>query len=147
MDITLWFLCKSTYKSVNFSLEIKFLFVSLNPKLYWLSSKNSLAATSNAIPNLPDCPALFTASRINSTAWYGWSTLGANPPSSPTFTASCPYFFFIIPFKYWKTSAEYKIASNILSYFNGTIINSWNAILFPACFPPLITLKHGIGNV
>ena len=24
--------------------------------------------------------------------------------------------------------------------------NSWNANLLPACSPPLITLKHGVGN-
>ena len=28
-------------------------------------------------------------------------TLGANPPSSPTLHASCPYFALIIPFNTW----------------------------------------------
>jgi len=121
--------------SINFSLD-RIFEPDLKPKSYAIlpsfSTMNSLAATSVAIANLPATPAFSNASKIISTAWYGSSISGANPPSSPTLTDVCPYLFLTNPFNTWNTSADATIASLKLSYFTGITMNSWNANLFPA---------------
>mmetsp|Transcript_27075 Transcript_27075/g.65322 ORF Transcript_27075/g.65322 Transcript_27075/m.65322 type:complete len:213 (-) Transcript_27075:181-819(-) len=72
--------------------------------------------------------------------------LGANPPSSPTLHASCPYFFLITAFRWWYTSEPIFMASVKLSAPTGRIMNSCIASLLPACEPPLMMLKAGTGR-
>lgn len=59
--------------------------------------------------------------------------------------ASYPYFFLITDFKQWYTSDPIYKACLKLSAPVGNNINSCMANLFPACFPPLITLREGTG--
>mmetsp|Transcript_2984 Transcript_2984/g.4507 ORF Transcript_2984/g.4507 Transcript_2984/m.4507 type:complete len:222 (-) Transcript_2984:18-683(-) len=109
------------------------------------STLNSDAATSRPTLILSRYPAFSVASMRSSmpeTASIG----GAKPPSSPMRVASPPYFCLMMPFKLWKTSQPSCMASRNDSAPVGMMKNSWNARALPACSPPLMTLKHGVGN-
>jgi hypothetical protein len=61
--------------------------------------------------------------------------------------ASPPNFALMILPSVWYTSHPICMASEKLSAPVGMTKYSWNASLFPAWDPPLITLKHGTGMV
>mmetsp|Transcript_25430 Transcript_25430/g.40664 ORF Transcript_25430/g.40664 Transcript_25430/m.40664 type:complete len:389 (-) Transcript_25430:289-1455(-) len=119
----------------------------LKSRSYILSSvKNSAAATSMPIFTLPVYPAFSIASLSSSSpSLFSWM-LGANPPSSPTLHASCPYFFLMTDLRWWYTSDPMRIASENEDAPMGKIMNSCIASLFPACDPPLMTLNAGTGS-
>mmetsp|Transcript_20627 Transcript_20627/g.55199 ORF Transcript_20627/g.55199 Transcript_20627/m.55199 type:complete len:209 (+) Transcript_20627:178-804(+) len=73
-------------------------------------------------------------------------TLGAKPPSSPTFVASWPYLAWITFFRVWYTSAPICSASRKEEAPTGRTMNSWTGRPLPAWLPPLITLKAGTGS-
>eukprot|EP01139_Manchomonas_bermudensis_P001988 Amastigsp_a3406_21.p6 type:complete len:103 gc:universal Amastigsp_a3406_21:648-956(+) len=71
---------------------------------------------------------------------------GANPPSSPTFTASCPYLDLITDLSSWYTSHPIWSAWRNDVAPVGIIMNSCMGSMLPACEPPLITLRVGTGR-
>jgi len=58
---------------------------------------------------------------------------GANPPSSPTLVASMPYFFLMIFYRQWYTSAPPYKAVRKEENPVGRIMNSCMANKLPAC--------------
>ena len=127
---------KPTYFSNNYFLSINVFVVDfdLKSKSYYPFSgtQNSDAAQSSPISIFPSCPEAWIASfnKVNeSSSRVG----GAKPPSSPTFVASIPYFFFMIFYKLWYTSAPpYNAYLKELKPV-GRIMNSYIANRFPAC--------------
>ena len=83
---------------------------------------------------------------IKSRASLPLCTGGAKPPSSPTFTALTPKQSLMITLSLWYTSVAQRIPSEKLSAPVGRMRNSCCASSFPACTPPFITLKAGVGK-
>mmetsp|Transcript_43372 Transcript_43372/g.105100 ORF Transcript_43372/g.105100 Transcript_43372/m.105100 type:complete len:250 (-) Transcript_43372:643-1392(-) len=120
----------------------------LKSRSYWSSplTLNSDAATSSPMVHFPSYPAFEMASMMSSHP-SRLSHGGANPPSSPISVASPPNFDLMILPNVWYTSHPICIASaNVLAPV-GITKYSWKASLFPACDPPLMTLKQGTGMV
>ena len=113
---------------------------------YLLSIKNSVDATSKdkRISSLIFKPAFSTALKIISITSAELFTLGAKPPSSPTFVFK--FFDFKIDFNEWKISQPKRKASEKLVAPTGAIINSWISTSLSACEPPLTIFIIGTGN-
>mmetsp|Transcript_16941 Transcript_16941/g.52531 ORF Transcript_16941/g.52531 Transcript_16941/m.52531 type:complete len:225 (-) Transcript_16941:443-1117(-) len=70
---------------------------SFQPRSYFPSTRNSEAATSMPSSIWPDSPAASMADMSSSSpSRESWMPPGAKPPSSPTLTASWPYFFLMV---------------------------------------------------
>src|ERR1035437_875855 len=84
------------------------------------------------------------ACKITSIAASVLSSLGANPPSSPT-AVERP-FFFNTALRALKVSVIARRPSEKLLKPLGMIMNSWKSIGASECAPPLMTLAIGTGR-
>ena len=107
---------------------------------------NSEAATSSPTVHSPAYPA-FSMASITSSIPERASHGGAKPPSSPISVASPPNLAFRILARLWYTSEPMRMASAKDLAPVGITKYSWKGSLFPACEPPLITLKQGTGII
>mmetsp|Transcript_15178 Transcript_15178/g.63102 ORF Transcript_15178/g.63102 Transcript_15178/m.63102 type:complete len:283 (-) Transcript_15178:432-1280(-) len=119
---------------------------SFQPRSYLPSTRNSEAATSIPSSILPERPAASMADMSRSRpSRESWMPPGAKPPSSPTLTASWPYFFLMVDLSAAYTSQPIWMDSGKSDAPVGRIMNSCMGSLLPACEPPLMTFMAGTG--